>query len=80
MRVGLGPAAVLAVLACGGREKSPVEVDAPERDLRITAAGGNHQQGPVGTSLHDFLVARVTDGPDLPVEDVRVDWEVVEGG
>lgn len=81
-RVGIGPAAVtlMVILGCGSREESPVEPDAPETDLRIAVAGGNHQQAPVGTTLQEFLVARVTDGPDLPVEDVRVEWEVVQGG
>ncbi|MGH7570619.1 MAG: hypothetical protein ACREMK_02105 [Gemmatimonadota bacterium] len=82
-RIGAGwvsKTALLAVLGCGSGTEAPVSLDTSDRDLRIAVASGDHQRGPVGTSLSDLLVAQVTDEAVLPVEDVRVRWEVVEGG
>jgi hypothetical protein len=67
------------VCGCGGRqEPGPLDPDPP--DLRIAIFSGDGQQAVVGTSLSDFLVVRVSDGPSEAVEGVSVEWSVLEGG
>jgi hypothetical protein len=49
-------------------------------DLRIAIFSGDGQQAVVGTSLSEFLVVRVSDGPSEAVQGVIVEWSVLEGG
>ena len=41
---------------------------------------GDGQEAPVGSSLPDFLVVRVTLGATQPAEGVLVEWAVLGGG
>jgi hypothetical protein len=54
-------------------------MDPAAPELRITIFSGDGQQAVVGTSLSDFLVVQVSDGPSEPVEGVGVEWSVLEG-
>ncbi|MGH7589236.1 MAG: hypothetical protein ACRELU_11660 [Gemmatimonadota bacterium] len=54
-------------------------MDPAAPDLRIAIFSGDGQRAVVGTSLSEFLVVRVSDGSSA-VEDVSVEWSVVEGG
>jgi hypothetical protein len=46
----------------------------------IKVAGGDQQNGPVGSALADSLVARVLDAGGNPVAGVEVQWSVSSGG
>lgn len=74
MRIRLAGSALvlLALGACGDRT-------GPDLDsFRIELVSGNDQIGARGALLEEALAVRVTDGGD-PVEDITVEWEVVEG-
>ena len=59
--------AALLMWGCGGGEDAgPAGPDA--RDLRIAIVSGDGQEAPVGSSLPDFLVVRVTLGATQPAE------------
>ena len=73
----LAAALLAAVPACLDGGGSPTATAGPV-DLQIAIAGGDDQRGPVGTSLSEPLVVRVTDGRQA-MRDVSVAWEVVEG-
>ena len=74
MRLRLAGSALvlLALGACGDR--TGPDLDA----FRIEAVSGNDQIGARGAVLEEALAVRVTDGGE-PVQDIIVQWEVVEG-
>ena len=50
----------------------------PSEQLFITRVRGNNQTYIIRTTLSSFEVL-VTDGNGFPIEDTRVDWEIIEG-
>ena len=61
----------LTTMACRGDLVLPTDGSLS----RLSAVGGDGQEGTVGTKLPDPLVVRLVDGADQPVSDVSVRFE-----
>src|SRR4051794_166031 len=80
----LGPAAGGQSLTAGvdGNDELSVTFQAAAHAAdasRMEEAGGNQQEGPVGSELADPLQVLITDQFGNPVEGVRVDWAAEDG-
>ena len=71
----LGSFLALWALACG--DSTGVTQPALPHELRIVS--GNHERGSIGSALSVPLRVRVVGSDTLPLEDVVVQWSVIEG-
>ena len=51
----------------------------PTEQIYITRKSGNNQTGNVRTKLTNKFQVLVTNGFGQPLDDIRVDWDIIEG-